>query len=121
RDRVPGGDRRLVGSAAMVRGVTRSGVPVEVPVSVMEGNEDDSWAHTADAHPSLAGPPPPLDPHGRAFRSAYRSGVLVTELPPRIRGGVVQLRCPSSLGAGVELVDGAAGGQQGRDLPLTGP
>ena len=110
-DRVPRGDRQLVRGARVRRRPRRR----LVPVAVVEGHEDDARADVADPRRRLAS-------RRAGTRRATMSPSSMPE-PVGVRGAIstqasgaarVQLRRAAGLGAGVEVVDDAAGGQQQR-------
>jgi hypothetical protein len=83
-----------------------------VPVAVVEGCEDDAFADPADAGSRLEAAARGLDAHEVALLDPHALGVGRRELHPDLRRGRVQLARACGLRAGVEVVGGAAGGEQ---------
>ena len=101
-------------SSLAAAGVRSAGI--DVAVAVVERHEHHAGADAADAGAGLDRAAGRRDADQVALGDAERGGVGGVELDPHVGRGGVELRGAAGLGAGVELVDGPAGGEQQRVL-----
>ncbi len=82
-----------------------------VEVAVVEGREDGPFPDAAEAGARFHAPASRLDAHQIPLADPQPGGVGGGELDPHVRRGPLELPRPPGLGARVEVVEGAPGGE----------
>ena len=111
------GSQSVIVSSFAARGGPSGPAPsLDVPVAVVEGDEDDALARAADPcrHDDRAAGRG--DANHVSFGDPEPLGIGWEQLRPGRRGRRLQLGCAARLRAGVEVVDGAAGRERERVL-----